>query len=181
MKPVRIILHHSADAYAGSQLNKIDRYHKLRGFPVSSLGYFVGYTYLIDQKGVITQTRRDNETQAHTFGWNDGSIGICLEGNLDKNFPPQKQCDALAHLLIQKMKEYNIKLDEVYFHRHLRPTDCPGTNITEDEITELLTPKETDVPEKSVEEKIIDEIPDAKPSWIVRMWRKMVELIKSIF
>ena len=64
--PKYLILHCSDDSYTNcfDQLTKIDRYHKERGFPQSSLGFFVGYHYLITGDKEY-QCRADTDEGAH--------------------------------------------------------------------------------------------------------------------
>ena len=58
-KPLFIILHHSGGTDANpledtsnQTVSDINEWHKERGFPVSSMGFHVGYQYVIEKDGV---------------------------------------------------------------------------------------------------------------------------------
>ena len=126
-KPEAIVLHHEGNS---NGLNAVNNWHKQRGFPQSSLGWYVGYGYYIDLLGNITQTRADTEEQMHTRGgWNQKSIGICLQGNMDISTSSEAQQNALSGLVNKKMVEFGIPLNRVYGHWELWPTACPGQNL----------------------------------------------------
>mgnify|MGYP001559835005 CR=1 FL=1 len=112
MKPIRIIIHHTANETQEPQLKLTDNYHKQEGFPKSSLGYYVGYTYFVERDGTTTQTRIDTEEQAHTKEFNFNSIGICLAGNFDKEQPTTTQRHKLRELIKQNRQviPYSIRL-----------------------------------------------------------------------
>ena len=125
----KILVHHSADASTADQVNKIDDWHKHREFPLSSLGFYVGYHYVINHEGKVTQTRRDDEEGAHCRGMNFESIGICLEGNFENSEPTQAQKMALGSLLARLCATYNLNVTDIYPHRAFGTTSCYGGNL----------------------------------------------------
>lgn len=127
--PNKIIVHHSADSFTGDQLAKINEYHKGKNFPISSFGYYVGYHYLINRKGITTKTRAHDDEGAHCIGENTSSIGICIEGNFDTSAPSQEQIDSLQELLLKLSDELGISWEQVYSHRHFRNTSCYGSRL----------------------------------------------------
>ncbi len=129
--PVKIIVHHTADSSAGPQFDKVDVYHKQRGFYRSSFGYYVGYHYLIERDGSVRQAKEDNEEGCHTIGENISSLGICLSGNFDIELPTQQQIDALGNLMVNKIAQLNIAEDAVFPHRKYANKDCYGTRLTD--------------------------------------------------
>ena len=104
--PTKIIVHHSADITPTDQLNKINEYHKSRDFPLSSKGYYVGYHFLINHEGQLTQTRDFYDEGAHTRGLNFESLGICLEGNFSEELPTEAQKETLGRLLLDLSKMF---------------------------------------------------------------------------
>lgn len=126
MIPTRIIWHHSADATQAHQFSKIDRFHKERGFPISSMGFYVGYHWLIEQDGTVLQAREENEIGAHDQGENINSIGICLAGNFNDKLPNDIQTIAASLLLGEIRSRWNIPLTRIEPHRWDDTTDCPG-------------------------------------------------------
>jgi N-acetyl-anhydromuramyl-L-alanine amidase AmpD len=129
--PNRIIIHHTADSSNEDQSAIVDRFHKSKGFPQSLLGYYGGYHYLIEKDGDIFQYRLETEIGAHDAGENYNSIGIALAGNFNYELPSTAQEIALAQLLDQIIKRWNIPLDRIEPHRWGDTTDCPGTKLAD--------------------------------------------------
>lgn len=127
IKPSRIIWHHSADNSDAPQFNKINEYHQTRNFPVSSLGYYVGYHYLIEPDGRVLQARRETEIGAHDQGENSNSLGICLAGNFSLRYPSELQAAAAAKLVKEIRTRWDIPVTRIEPHRWDDDTECPGT------------------------------------------------------
>lgn len=125
--PQRIIWHHSADDKEAHQFNKIDAYHKQQGFPRSSMGYYVGYHYLVEQDGTIRQARLESEIGAHDQGENSNSLGICLAGNFNLRYPTEAATASAALLVKQIRSRHNIPVTRIEPHRWDDLTECPGT------------------------------------------------------
>lgn len=138
MKITRIIWHHSAAEAPLPQAAAIDEWHQKRGFPKSSLGYFVGYHYVIEKDGRIVQTRKDDEIGAHDTGENMDSIGICLVGDFTVSRPTLAQEKSFASLLRKLMLAYNISINSIEPHRRDDATDCPGKSMPENWALGLL-------------------------------------------
>lgn len=139
-----IILHHSDILNDGkAQLDRINESHKARGFPLSKMGYYVGYHYVCGFDGTIKQTRGLDETGAHSLNCgsasdlshtpagtlNYRSIGICCTGDFTREQPTAKQVQSLMTLLMQLQNEYSIPDDKVLLHREVKATSCPGTDL----------------------------------------------------
>lgn len=129
MTPQRLIWHHSADAYEGKQLAKIDAYHKTRDFPISSLGFYVGYHWIIECDGSVVQTRKEDEIGAHDAGENFNSIGVCFARNMSIQQPTEAQAIAAAKLCGEILKRWHIPITRVEPHRWDDETECPGTLV----------------------------------------------------
>lgn len=129
--PARIVWHHSADNFTGAQFAKIDAYHKTRDFPKSSLGFYVGYHYLIEHDGRIVQARKETEIGAHDTGENLNSIGICLAGNFNLTYPTTEQAISAARLIKEIRTRWNIPITRIEPHRWDDETECPGTLLSD--------------------------------------------------
>ena len=125
-----IIIHHTSSNRDNTSVQDIDSWHKER-WPnfKSSLGWFVGYGYVIFGNGDIHQTREDDEEQAHTKGWNSKSIGICLTGDFRYWEVSPKQKVALKVLLNRLRESYRRTLKNVLVHGEIARTECPGDNL----------------------------------------------------
>ena len=129
MIPKEIIIHHSASSRDKTTIKDIDSWHKLR-WPnfQGSLGYWVGYHFVITGDGKITQTRRANEIGAHCIP-NEGKVGICLTGNFEVETPNPEQMTTLQALIDRFKKEYNLTDKNLYYHKEKSTTACPGKNL----------------------------------------------------
>lgn len=134
--------HHSAYPHDGHpQLDRVNMLHRNRGFPLSNLGYYVGYHFFIEENGKIIQTRELTETGAHSYNCgcqdvdisgvpagmiNVRSIGICLAGNFTKDTPKDQQIVALHSLIFLLHKQYGIRH---LLHRETKRTSCPVVDL----------------------------------------------------
>jgi hypothetical protein len=136
MTPTHIVVHHSITprdqepARAGQGIN---RTHKERFNFKSSLGWYIGYQYIIYGNGEIRQYRKDTEPGAHTTEqqMNFKSIGVCLTGNFDTELPSEAQTKTLTKFLEDKSKQYQIK--SILPHRfYAGYKSCYGNKLKDD-------------------------------------------------
>jgi len=143
--PKYLIIHHAGGTDANpladssnfnfSQCNEL---HKQKFNFKSSLGFYIGYHYYIEKDGKITQGRADSDEGAHTIGYNNQSLGICLAGNFDATLPTQAQIDALKGLLLKKMSEYGITADKIVPHRKFASKTCFGKKLSDSWAADLV-------------------------------------------
>lgn len=131
-KPLADTSHHTFDM--------VNNDHKARGFPKSSLGFHIGYHYFIDKNGGITQGRLEKDIGAHTIGYNDKSIGICLAGNFDATLPTEAQINALRAILKAKMESYGFGRDKIVPHRKFASKTCYGNKLPDSWAADLVEP-----------------------------------------
>jgi len=126
-----IVLHHSADASQTPQFMKVNDSHQRRGFPLSSLGYFVGYHWFIGFDGTVKQARSESEVGAHCNAklMNYIGIGICLAGDFTKHKPNNAQIIALEKLLTEVQARWNIPDTNILLHRECKSTTCPAIDL----------------------------------------------------
>lgn len=126
-----IVLHHTDDPTQGPQFDKVNRSHKARGFPISKLGWYVGYHYFIGFNGMMKVARREDEIGAHCDAkdMNRRGIGICLAGDFTGNEPNKAQLETLAALCRDIQVRNKINDDHVLLHRECKPTACPGVDL----------------------------------------------------
>ena len=101
----------------------IQRYHLSQGYAD------IGYHFFIDQKGTLYEGRPLNMRGAHTQGFNTGTIGIVLPGNMDLIFPTENQIQTLERLLLFLKETYGV--NNLAAHRDFNPslTIDPGVNL----------------------------------------------------
>lgn len=129
MNPQRIVWHHTADDSLAPQFDKINKAHKERGFPKSSLGFYVGYHFLIEQNGEIRTARKMSEIGAHDDGENVNSLGIAFAGNFTRHLPNEAQSVSAAKLFASIRKTVKIPITRVEPHRWDDATECPGKAV----------------------------------------------------
>lgn len=123
-KPELLIFHHTA--IKEIDVIGIDQLHKNKGWSG------IGYNYFIDKKGIIYKGRDENAVGAHTLGFNDISIGICLEGDFECQYPNEKQINSLEKLSLYLCLKYDIK--DIIGHNDVGDTLCPGKNFEKEKI-----------------------------------------------
>lgn len=111
-----IVLHHASAT--SCTVEDIHNWHLANGWT----GF--GYHYFVNKKGDIFKGRPDDTIGSHAKGFNSTSIGICFEGNFEKETPTQEQIDAGLELVEYLKKKYGIS--RVKGHRELMATSCPG-------------------------------------------------------
>lgn len=122
--PKKLIIHHAAISIASPET--IHKWHLDKGYEG------IGYHYYIKKDGTIYKGRDEKLKGAHAINENATSIGICLEGNYQKEHPSKEQVDSLAKLSSNLIIKYNI--EDVLGHRDCNKTLCPGGNVDINEI-----------------------------------------------
>lgn len=131
--PNKIIIHHPEFYGSVEELNSIMR----------TMGYsMIGYNYYIRKDGSIWQGRPVNATSANCYGQNHSSIGVCFEGNYNKDKTMYDvQFNAGVELI--KYLKVNYKINEVNGHKHYKNTDCPGRYFPLQKILNAISVKGT--------------------------------------
>ena len=128
-----IIVHHTggtdknplADS-SNQTFEIVDTYHR-------SLGWDgIGYNWFIEKSGLLRKGRDETKSGAHTIGYNNKSIGICLAGNFDVTLPTEAQVVTLTNLLKEKIVQYNIPIKNIVPHRKFAGKTCYGNKLSDD-------------------------------------------------
>lgn len=119
-----IVIHHAATDIA--DIVSIHNMHRNLGWSG------IGYNFYVRKSGNIYEGRGWDHQGAHTLGYNAESIGICCEGYYHKDekgytqAPPREQVRALIKIVAMALNRYNLSGNDVYGHRDLVATACPG-------------------------------------------------------
>ena len=122
-KPDTIVIHHAAHPNCSAQ--DVHRWHLARGWKG------IAYHYFIRKDGSIYRGRQEYHKGGHLLsGENTNTLGICLEGNYDKEKEvPEAQTNALLWLCNDIEKRWKIKA----YKRHAdynsaisEGKSCPG-------------------------------------------------------
>lgn len=114
-----IIIHHCGREIWSPE--DINQFHKEKGWDG------IGYNFYIRKDGTIYNCRGEGAIGAQVKGYNDVSIGICLEGNFEIEEPKEVQIDSLDDLIYYLINKYEVK--EIKGHKDYGETLCPGKNF----------------------------------------------------
>ena len=121
-----IVLHHRAGE---GDVKSIHSLHQQRGYSG------IGYHFYVRKDGKIYQGRPIETVGAHTLGANQKSIGICFEGDFEK----EQKMPLLEEKSGRKLVDYVKTIYQnakVVGHRDLQSTLCPGRYFPIEKIKE---------------------------------------------
>jgi len=121
----------------------------------------IGYHYFIEKDGKLTAGRKETYHGAHTVGYNEKSIGICLAGNFDQTMPTEAQEQALTSLMKDIRTRYKIPIEKILPHRHFANKTCYGRRLADDWAQKLLGQKDYFPEIKAEDEKLLTLIDEA--------------------
>ena len=116
-----IILHHS-EVTSPHTAEDIHRWHLKKGWAG------IGYHYFIAKGGEVFEGRPRDTVGAHTYGYNQESIGVCFEGDFSKENLTKQQESAAVKLLVI----LGIAYSDAELRRHSdlsQKKTCPGKNF----------------------------------------------------
>lgn len=99
----------------------------------------IGYNFFIEENGEIIKGR-GYSVGAHALHYNEVSLGICLTGNFDIDYPTEEQLTSAKKLCSYLMKEFSVPVSQVVGHRELKDITktCPGKNFNMDQFREFI-------------------------------------------
>lgn len=115
-----IILHHT-EVSTPHTVQDVHKWHQKKQWAG------IGYHFFIDKNGEIYTGRPLNAVGAHTLGHNKNSIGVCFEGDFNREKMTDKQLDGSVMLLSLLLLAYDAGLCKgCDLSNH---TDSPGKNF----------------------------------------------------
>lgn len=126
-----LVVHHSAsDKHVGRE--DIRTWHLERGWDD------IGYHWLVNQQGQLTEGRAETIPGAHARGLNFRSLGICCIGHYEQECPSEEMIRALVEILTRLCFQYKLGAERIIGHSetaNLAPeatrTQCPGQALAE--------------------------------------------------
>jgi hypothetical protein len=117
-----------------AQWSFADRVKEIRRWHLEKKWSDIGYHWIIDRDGSVTEGRKEHVVGAHVANHNTGSIGICLIGGFgssendpfEKNYTSQQ--DLALRTLISEIKS-RASIKRVRGHNEVAPKACPGFNV----------------------------------------------------
>lgn len=89
----------------------------------------IGYHFVIDRSGRLWQGRELGYQGAHVKNYNPNNVGIMCLGNFELQQPTRAQTATLRDTTARLMRQYRVPAKQVYTHRELNPTVCPGKSL----------------------------------------------------
>lgn len=132
-KTTAIILHHRAGEGDAMSIHNLHLNNGWSG---------IGYHYYVRKDGSIYRGRPENTVGAHAGDNNNYSIGICFEGNFEKESMCDKQIKAGAELVADIRKRYPT-IAKVIRHKDVNSTSCPGKNFPFEKIANGTSSSQT--------------------------------------
>ncbi len=88
----------------------------------------IGYHFIIHKDGTIEEGRPLKYQGAHAYQNNQYTVGICMTGNYNLDYPPIEQALAVEQLTAALCDMYDIEPTDytIFGHRDLNDTSCPG-------------------------------------------------------
>lgn len=132
-----IVLHHSLTTDGRVvDWSSIRKWHMglIKGSPyhMSDVGYHLGVE-LVGQNVEVKIGRPLSMAGAHTIGFNDKAVGICILGSFDKNVPDSWHWMTSLYLIKRIRERINIPIENIIGHRESfvllkKPVEktCPG-------------------------------------------------------
>ncbi len=120
-----LVLHHAEAEKA--TVEDIHRWHLDNGW----IG--IGYHYYVRKDGSVWRGRPEDTIGAQAKGANDYSIGVCFEGNYQKDTAMPAAQLAAGQALIADIKSRYPGI-AVEPHKHFNSTDCPGQYFPFDQL-----------------------------------------------
>lgn len=87
----------------------------------------IGYNFYVRKDGSVWQGRPIECVGGHCINHNFKSVGICFEGNFEKEKMNSVQFNSGVELIKYVLKKYPDC--KIYKHKQLNATDCPGKNF----------------------------------------------------
>ncbi|XP_049828073.1 uncharacterized protein LOC126267162 isoform X3 [Schistocerca gregaria] len=132
-----VIISHSATEGCDTQAACTHLIRFLQTFHIESRGWSdIIYNFLVGGDGYVYEGRGWSVVGAHTFGYNNRSIGLNMVGTFTKALPSEAQMLALRQLIELGVREGFIAENyKLLGHRQLANTESPGTRLYEELMT----------------------------------------------
>nr|AAY27975.1 peptidoglycan recognition protein 3 precursor [Euprymna scolopes] len=127
--PVKyVFIHHTAMSSCTTRDACIKAVKDVQDLHMDGRGWSdAGYNFLVGEDGRAYQVRGWNRTGAHTKSYNDVAVAVSVMGDYTSRLPNQKALDTVQNLLACGVQKGFITPNyELFGHRDVRKTECPG-------------------------------------------------------
>lgn len=123
----RIVVHHDGVHYDKSLPGSEKMRRLLQSVRTLDGWADVPYHFVIDVDGRVYEGRAElwlADTKTH---YDPSGLHIALQGDFSEQQPTAAQLDSLARLVELKARQFHVEPTDVYLHRELADTQCPGS------------------------------------------------------
>ena len=128
MRWTHIIVHHSAGYDTDeTEVDAIRRQHI-----TEKQWRDIGYHRVVERVDGLYQAldaRPLYDIGSHAKGWNSRALGVCFIGNFMEGPPPSEQLEVGAVEIAGLCYLTGIPVENIWAHRKVKPTACPGANF----------------------------------------------------
>ncbi|XP_064640049.1 peptidoglycan recognition protein 1-like [Lineus longissimus] len=125
-----VFIHHSAMMRCSDVNTCAAQVRAIQNFHMDVRGWDdIGYSFLVGEDGNVYEGRGWDRIGAHTYGYNDVAIGICVMGDFTTVTPNTQALDAVKNLIACGVRDSKVTTDyKLYGHRDSKKshTECPG-------------------------------------------------------
>jgi len=122
----RIVVHHDGIQYERTVPGSEKMRHLLQSTRVRMGWLDVPYHFVIDVDGRVYEGRAESWRAATNTHYDPSGLHIALQGDFGKQPPSAAQLDSLSRLVELKARQFNVEPRDIYLHRELAATRCPG-------------------------------------------------------
>ena len=124
-----VFVHHSATP-APLPNDEVAAMRSVQNYHMDTNGWNdIGYSFVVMPSGNVYEGRGWGVVGAHTEGHNSTGYGICVEGNYMQELPALAALQSVAALIDAGIAEKWITVVQVFGHRDVFATACPGDNL----------------------------------------------------
>jgi hypothetical protein len=126
-KVSRITVHHTGEHGDMATLpdveviRRIEKYHRNERHWAA-----IGYHFIVGRDAKVYEGRPAKYQGAHVLSENANNLGISVIGDFQLKLPTSRQLSALHAFLNDERGKYRVPKSEVYGHRELNKSICPG-------------------------------------------------------
>jgi hypothetical protein len=123
----RITIHHTGEHGDMATLpdveviRRIEKYHRNERHWCA-----IGYHFIVGRDAKVYEGRPAQYQGAHVLTENPNNLGISVIGDFQSKLPTTRQLYALRAFLNDERAKYHVAKSEVYGHRELHSSVCPG-------------------------------------------------------
>lgn len=129
-----VIIQHTATESCSSQAQCIFQTRTIQTFHIESHGWYdIGYNFLIGGDGAIYEGRGWTKEGAHTYSYNNISIGIAFIGTYTQEVPPSNMIISFNQLVKEGVELNCLTTNyKILAHRQLIGSESPGLAFFEE-------------------------------------------------